>query len=193
MLREDTDGKLQIGVCRSDGTEPLTSCDDSPTRFAGGLPAGRSQRGSARHWRPFTTALPLRYPSGREPLSQPRGNSLPDKWFLPALFRLPPGGSSRPQAGEGIRVHNGFHFLRLSDSPKETNLPTHNNPLTPQTRAWTGTDLPYQAAAPPRSCPYSRGAPPLGWPRGEPLPRKSPPEYPRGEPTAAPRHRPPPR
>ena len=168
MLREDTDGKLQIGVCRSDGTEPLTSCDDSPTRFAGA-------------------------PSGREPLSQPRGNSLPDKWFLPALFRLPPGGSSRPQAGEGVRVHNGFHFLRLSDSPKENNLPTHNNPLTPQTGAWTNTDLPYRATAPPRSCPHSRAAPPPQWPRAMPPPRRSPPEYPRGGPGAAQRHRHPPR
>ena len=53
--------------------------DYTPTRFAGGLPAGRSQRGSARHRRPFTTALPLRYPSGREPFAQTRGNPLPDK------------------------------------------------------------------------------------------------------------------
>ena len=134
LICEKFKSVFQIWVCRSDGTEPLTSCDDSPTRFAGGLPAGRSQRGFARHRRPFTTALPLRYPSRREPLFQPRGNSLPDKWFLSALFRLPPGGSSRPQAGEGVRVHNGFHFLRLSDSPTNPNFPPKNpkRPKAPQ-------------------------------------------------------------
>ena len=63
-------------------------------------------------------------PSRREPFVLSRGNPLPDKRFLPALFRLPPGGSSRPQAGEGERGHNDFHFLRLSDYPTTPN--SHN-------------------------------------------------------------------
>ena len=51
-------------------------------------------------------------------------------------------------------------LTRRPNSPKNCNLPTHNNPLTPQTRAWTNTDPPYPGAAPPRSSPRSRAAPP---------------------------------
>ena len=87
---------LQIAVYRFDRKEFLASWDNSPTRFAGA-------------------------PSRREPFALPRGNSLPDKWFCPALLRLPPGGSSRPQAGEGVRVHSGFILVSVNkptDKPK---------------------------------------------------------------------------
>ena len=108
---------IQIWVCRSDGKECLTSRDDSPTRFAGGLPAGRSQRGSARHRRPFTTALPLRYPSEREPFAQTRGNSLPDKRFLPAPQGPLPEGAP-PAGGGGVYRHGHFYPFKQPAKPQ---------------------------------------------------------------------------
>ena len=108
---------LQIWVYRSDRKECLTSRDDSPTRYAGGLPAGRSQRGSARHRRPFTTALPLRYPSEREPFAQTRGNSLPDKRFLPAPQGSLPEGAP-PAGGGGVYRHGHFYPFKQPDKPQ---------------------------------------------------------------------------
>ena len=70
-------------------------------------------------------------PSRREPFVLSRGNPLPDKRFLPALFRLPPGGSSRPQAGEGERGYRNTRFAtgsRLTDKPQFEILPPAKNP-----------------------------------------------------------------
>ena len=126
----------KIGVYWSDGTKCPASRYDSPTRFAGGLPAGRSQRGSARHRRPFTTALPLRYPSEREPFAQTRGNSLPDKRFLPAPQGSLPEGAP-PAGGGGVYRQGHFYPFKQFDKPKfeillkyYTTLPQRNQVST---------------------------------------------------------------
>ena len=134
-------------------------------------------------------------PASREP---PRRGSLlprPAETLYPTSdsYPRPKAPSSRGLRPQAVGEFTVMGIFTLSNSSTNPNLPTHNNPLTPQTRAWTNTDPPYQGAAPPRSSPHSRGAPPPQWPRATPHPRKYPPEYPRGEPTTAPRHRPPPR
>ena len=82
---------IQIWVWRSDRKECLTSRDDSPTRFAGA-------------------------PSEREPFAQTRGNSLPDKRFLPAPKAPSPRGL-RPQAVGEFTVKGIFIPSNSSTNP----------------------------------------------------------------------------
>ena len=83
---------FQIRVYRSDRKECLTSHDDSPTRFAGA-------------------------PSEREPFAQTRGNSLPDKRFLPAPQGSLPEGAP-PAGGGGVYRHGHFYPFKQFDKPE---------------------------------------------------------------------------